>query len=518
MSARISEAQFPTSDAVPLVPATFRPKRPTVLSYGLGADSTAILLMFLADPAAHGLEPDLSDLVVVHAVTGDEFSDSLDYVNRLVLPLLRAHSVRLAQVCRGGKSDTDGVLVLDDSRAPRRIHSAGPWRLSDELRAAGTVPQLANGQRRCSIRFKGWVLDAWAAAEFGEQTYRRVIGYHADELGRAEKDSVIQRRLNTEAGRTICQPHYPLILARMDRTAVETFVLDRLGEPIKKSYCAMCPFSGVCASRDRHEERLRAHPHVAAEVLRLEYVSMALNERMSLYGPAGSLYQRLTEDGRNREVLEAFEAGLDQTPYAVYEVRRITFVGRTKACRDWHGPKCTEPKWWCTRERTARCRRIHAHAAFEINLAGTRIPSELRCDGPEGCRGKLKKGQSWRSVRTIYEGPRDQAELIVTRYADRYPDRVRLRTGETSHIRRAHYFETDGLPSAEAFIVAAPAGVLDKQRAGFETRWSEMTGGAGTAFRPLRDLPRPAPRRRKSSAGPVPVRRAKVVGDVMLIA
>lgn len=50
---------------------TFRPKRATVLSYGLGADSTAILLMYLADPVAHGLEPDLSDLIVVHAVTGD---------------------------------------------------------------------------------------------------------------------------------------------------------------------------------------------------------------------------------------------------------------------------------------------------------------------------------------------------------------------------------------------------------------------------------------------------------------
>ncbi|MEU2717950.1 hypothetical protein [Streptomyces sp. NPDC007205] len=56
---------------------TFRPKRATVLSYGLGADSTAILLMYLANPTAHGLEPDLSDLIVVHAVTGDEWEDSL---------------------------------------------------------------------------------------------------------------------------------------------------------------------------------------------------------------------------------------------------------------------------------------------------------------------------------------------------------------------------------------------------------------------------------------------------------
>jgi hypothetical protein len=94
--------------------------------------------------------------------------------------------------------------------------------------------------QRSSIRFKGWVLDNWAAAEFGARTFRRVIGYHADELGRAEKDTAIQRQLNTEAGRTICEPHYPLILARMDRAAVEAYVLASLGEPIKKSYCAMC--------------------------------------------------------------------------------------------------------------------------------------------------------------------------------------------------------------------------------------------------------------------------------------
>ncbi|MGW0704338.1 hypothetical protein ACWD0A_34715 [Streptomyces sp. NPDC002867] len=251
------------------------------------------------------------------------------------------------------------------------------------------MPQLANGQRRCSIRFKGWVLDNWAAAEFGARTFRRVIGYHADELGRAEKDTAIQRRLNTEAGRTACEPRHPLILARMDRAAVEAYVLASLGEPIKKSYCAMCPFSGVCASRDRHEERLRAHPHVAADVLRLEYVSMALNEQMSLYRPAGSLYGRLTEDGRNRAVLDAFQTGLDQTPYAVYEIRRITFVGRTKDCRRWHGKKCAKPKWWCSWQRTPRCRRIHTIVDEDC----APIDVEPHRSGPDRCRGKQQKGR-----------------------------------------------------------------------------------------------------------------------------
>ncbi|MFD9047777.1 hypothetical protein [Streptomyces zaomyceticus] len=491
-----------------------RRKRPTVLTWGLGADSTAEILMFLNDPIAHGLEPDLSDLVIVHAVTGDEFSDSLSYADRLVLPLLRAWRVRLVQVCRGGPRDADGVLVLHDSRAPRRIHAAGPWRLSDELRTAGTVPMLASGQRRCSIRFKGWVLDTWAAHEFGAETFRRVIGYHADETGRALKDSAVQDQLNTTAGRIICEPDYPLIRAGMARVAVEQYVLDNLGEMILKSHCVMCPFTGVCSSRDLYEERLRAHPAEAARVLRMEYISLALNERMSLYGPAGSLRQRLAEDSRNRAVLEAFQADLEHTPYAAYEVRRVTGVGRTKDCRRWHGKNCAEPKWWCSWQRTDRCRRVHTATTRDVGP----VHSEPECRGEEErCRGPQQKGPTWRSVRTVYEGPREQAERLVDGFALRFPERVRLVGGGTSGIRRAHYLpESDSLPRVEAFIVAAPAGVADKQRPGFEKRWTEQTGGR-PVFPPLRELPDPEPRRR-SPGGPAPLFRAKVLGDVFLIA
>ncbi|GAB2966021.1 hypothetical protein GCM10023080_029790 [Streptomyces pseudoechinosporeus] len=168
------------------VPATFRASGITVLSYGLGTDSTAILLQFLAAPERYGLRPDLADLVVAHAVTGDEWPDSLSYVDRLVLSLLRRARVRLVQIARGGP-DADGVVILDDSRQPRRIFAQGPWRLSDELRAAGTVPQMARGKRTCSIKFKGWCLNQWAAAEFGTSSFRRVIGYHAGELDRARR-------------------------------------------------------------------------------------------------------------------------------------------------------------------------------------------------------------------------------------------------------------------------------------------------------------------------------------------
>ncbi|MYW67203.1 hypothetical protein GTY65_24495 [Streptomyces sp. SID8379] len=228
-------------------PAEPAGKRPTVLSYGLGADSTAILLKFLADPAAYGLEPALSDLIVVHSVTGDEWPDSLSYVDRLVLPLLAARKVRTVQIARGGRRDADGVVILDDSRTPHRIWASGPWRLSVELRAAGTVLQMANGRRTCSSRFKGWCLDAWAAYEFGTATFRRVIGYHAGERPRAAKDSVIQERINHDAGRIVCEPYHPLIdTDGMDRAAVEAYVFEQLGEKIRKSYCDVFSIESTC--------------------------------------------------------------------------------------------------------------------------------------------------------------------------------------------------------------------------------------------------------------------------------
>ncbi|MFG2210554.1 hypothetical protein [Streptomyces sp. NPDC048638] len=476
-----------------------RPAKPmTVLSYGLGADSTAILLMFLEDPVRYGLEPDLSDLIVLHAVTGNEWPSSLSYVDRLVLPLLAKRRVRVVQVARVGRSDSDGVLVLDDSRATRRIHQAGPWRLSDWLLTGGTVPQMASGRRTCSIRFKGWVLDHWAVAEFGRAPFRRVIGYHAGERSRMEKDTKIQDRLNERAGRIICEPSYPLVEAGMDRDAVEAYVLERLGEPIQKSYCTFCPFSGVCASRERHEARLRERPDLAAEALMMEYASMALNEPMSLYGTR-SLYQQLAEDQANDAVLTAFEERLDEAPFSLYEVRRLYLPGRTKDCRHHHGNRCARPQWWCRTERSAACRRHHAVGGGSDAAGAEAAP---QCAGVDDtCRGKPVKGQAWRSVRTVWEGPRLEAEFTLLDWSRE--EGVRLRRGESSLINRLHYLERgEGYPAAEAYLVAAPTGADDKNRESFDRKWAEITGLFGTRWEPVRPLVH-RPIRRVSRVVPV---------------
>ncbi|MGR7000805.1 hypothetical protein ACU686_26595 [Yinghuangia aomiensis] len=138
--------------------------------------------------------------------------DTLALTEQHILPRLREHRVRLVEIARGGPHDADGIAVLSDTRDPRTLHRRGPWTLADELDTTGTVPMRAKGHRRCSLKFKGWVLDTWEAAETQGRPYRVAVGYNAEEVSRALGDvaaSVPARR-----------PWYPLIarkLARIDR-------------------------------------------------------------------------------------------------------------------------------------------------------------------------------------------------------------------------------------------------------------------------------------------------------------
>jgi predicted amidophosphoribosyltransferase len=118
-----------------------------VLSYGLGVDSTALLLRWLSEPDSRDF--DLSDLLVVTAMTGDEWPDTVDLVERHVLPRLAEAGVTYAQVARGGASQKEGIAVLEESDEPHRLYADGAYRLSDELTRAGTIPQAA-GSRYCS--------------------------------------------------------------------------------------------------------------------------------------------------------------------------------------------------------------------------------------------------------------------------------------------------------------------------------------------------------------------------------
>ncbi|AWN24779.1 hypothetical protein [Streptomyces sp. NEAU-S7GS2] len=290
---------------------------PVVISWGLGRDSSTILALALGDPRTlpmyQSLGYDPATMIVIHAVTGDEWDDTLRDAEHHILPLLREHGVRLVQVARGGPFEADGIEILDDSRSPTRLHKAGPWRLSDELRTSGTVPMLAHGRRTCSVKFKGSVIDRFIAADLQGCSYRHVLGFNADEGERVLRDQTY-----TSATRA---PEYPLITWGYDTADCVALLRERFGVTWKKSYCVQCPFPGNIGGLPGHLERLRAFPERAAEVLMLEHVALSLNPNSRLFGST-TLRSHVVAD-RNTEALTAFRHAQAAGSWSVYQVRRI---------------------------------------------------------------------------------------------------------------------------------------------------------------------------------------------------
>jgi hypothetical protein len=269
-----------------------------VINWGLGVDSTAYLVKMLEDPAAHGV--DLARTMVLHELTGDEWPATRAHAEQYVLPLLREHRVRLVQVSRASRSLE--IAVMDDSRQPERIIERGPWALWDEYETNGTVPQQG-GIRLCSLHAKGEVGDALIAQELGDQPFRQVMGFNADEAGRSLRDEVASKN-------PLRQGVYPLIEWGWGREQCEAFLYERFGVRWEKSYCSFCCFPVSMGAMADHLDRMRAHPDIAGRVLHLEYTSVSLNPQARLFGRRSLLEQFDPSRAADRPVLAAFEEEL----------------------------------------------------------------------------------------------------------------------------------------------------------------------------------------------------------------
>lgn len=286
--------------------------KPVVLSYGLGVDSTAILLRWMLEPGARDF--DLSNLTVVTAMTGDEWPETGAHVENHMLPLMREHQVRYIQLARRTGSQTDGVVILDDSRSPARLHLDGHYKLSDEMLAAGTVPQMG-GVRKCSQKAKGFPLDKVIESTLGRTTpFRHVVGFEANEPNRAVKDALANTDYRTG--------EYPLIEWGWDRQRCEDYIFDHLHVEWLKSACVYCPFAlSNKAGRQRALMQYRENVKAAVDALFVEHVSLSLNPRQGLNGDV-RLRDLITADG-NLAALQGLQERLDTTPHAIYEVRRV---------------------------------------------------------------------------------------------------------------------------------------------------------------------------------------------------
>jgi len=280
------------------------------LSFGMGVDSSAILARWLLEPESRDF--DLSDLTVITAQVGNEFPRTKALVEAHILPLMRENGVRWIQVARGGPSRYDGVLTLSDTHEPYECHISGnpKWKLSDEMLAAGTVPQSAKNNRRCSLKWKGFPLDSLIDELVGDESFRHVMGFNADEMFRVERDQSYSGENRSS--------EYPLVDWGWGRKKCEDWLEETFGEPWAKSCCTFCPFSN---GKDDCMARYREEPEGAAEAMFMERVSVSLNPRMTLYS-SKSVEDCVRKDG-NEEAVRSFEDRLATETWAVYRVRRM---------------------------------------------------------------------------------------------------------------------------------------------------------------------------------------------------
>ncbi len=93
---------------------------PVILSLGMGVDSVAMLLRFLFEPGCRDFP--LSNLVLVVAMTGDEWKRTAELMRKFVLPLCRRFGIWLVQVSRSGESERDGITIHSSTRCPTKLY------------------------------------------------------------------------------------------------------------------------------------------------------------------------------------------------------------------------------------------------------------------------------------------------------------------------------------------------------------------------------------------------------------
>ncbi len=158
---------------------------PRVRSCGMGVESIALLLELLYNPGSRDFC--LCQMVNVTMQTGDEHrEDTISNMETYILPLYRYFRLRFVELARGGEFEKDGIVILQDTAEPYRLHPDGYYKLSDHLLLNGTVPQ-AGGEHRCSMHYKGFCCEYWLQYCFQMNGVYHIFGYNADESERAAR-------------------------------------------------------------------------------------------------------------------------------------------------------------------------------------------------------------------------------------------------------------------------------------------------------------------------------------------
>lgn len=319
-----------------------------ILSYGMGVESTAILLKWLLEPDSCPCA--LDKLIVITSMVGEEWPDTGLDVEKYILPLLRERGIRFVQVARRGHLQKDGITVLDDSRFPQRCYLEGDYRLSQEQIGAGTVPQYA-GEHRCAQKFKSFVIEEWLQANVRVPA-RHAFGYNSEELDRVEKSELQFKKLlegglreriafgfsTEEMDRVVKSQNYdthletdgfvhertgfyPLVEWGWNRQDCIDYIQRQIGVIWKKSACVFCPFAHNKQNMAELTVRQQRFPAEVAAALVIEYISLCFNPRGMLYS-SRALIDMVTQTG-NTAALALFEDRLSSYQWSLYRVRRL---------------------------------------------------------------------------------------------------------------------------------------------------------------------------------------------------
>lgn len=415
-----------------------------IQSNGFGVESQAIWERWCAEPESRPFVH-WHQLIVISAQVGEEHkNDTVRDFEARTLPMMRERGVRFVEVARKGFLEEDGIVVLQDTREPYKLHPEGVYRLSEYLLHCGTVPQFG-GEHRCAQKYKAFVIETWLALEFQHLELTAPVyhafGYNADEITRTNKSDYHIARHN--ADREIPQPkpplmvfgfnseeqvrvnrsmkydgpsrigNYPLDEWGWNRQKCSDYIFEKSGIQWRKSHCSFCPF---CAEAARGEgvakQRWLESPLETARGMLVEYNSLCFNHRGQLYRSTSMIdVIKRVDIG---EALVEFARLLETIPWAIYRVRRIY----------------------------------------------------------------TKKGKAIRFVERLYDGTREELHQEFIEKADGVSSIVETKRG--IHYRMFAWREAGVYPTREGFYVVAPAFMNDKLRgkpAKFEERWERVMNG-----------------------------------------
>jgi hypothetical protein len=227
---------------------------PLVVSYGMGVDSTALLIGL----HQRGERPDL----ILTADTGDEKPETYAYV-----PIMQEYLARIG---------FPPIVIVKNPRP-----KAGDKSLSEAVMRLGVLPALAYGAHQCSLVWKldpqhaymkRWQLAKAAWARGG--VVINCIGYDA-----GPRDSCRQYKAEGKA-RQGFQNRFPLIEWGWTRErCIEEIQAAGLPVPVK-SACFHCP-----ASKKAEIVWLREqHPHLYERALLMERTAEPYHERRRAEG------------------------------------------------------------------------------------------------------------------------------------------------------------------------------------------------------------------------------------------